>query len=48
MFLDNVIHVFSAVRDIFADNLASGADLGASFALTINGEMVIRSLGRVS
>jgi CubicO group peptidase (beta-lactamase class C family) len=32
---------FSAVRDIFADNLASGADLGASFALTINGEMVI-------
>ncbi|MCC6920041.1 MAG: beta-lactamase family protein [Alphaproteobacteria bacterium] len=31
---------FAAVRDAFAANLASGADIGASFAATIDGEPV--------
>lgn len=32
---------FSEVRDLFSTNLQDGTDLGASFALTIDGEMVI-------
>lgn len=32
---------FAGVAEIFSDNLVSGEDLGASFALTIDGEMVI-------
>lgn len=32
---------FDAVRDKFAENIASGEDVGASFAVTIDGEMVI-------
>ena len=32
---------FAAVRAIFENNLASGADVGASFAATVNGEMVV-------
>ncbi|MCY4200704.1 MAG: serine hydrolase, partial [Gammaproteobacteria bacterium] len=32
---------FDAVRDKFAQNIASGEDLGASFAVSIDGEMVI-------
>ena len=32
---------FGAVRDVFANNLASGADLGASFCVTIAGETVV-------
>ena len=32
---------FAAVRDTFEANLASGADLGASFAATVDGEMVV-------
>jgi CubicO group peptidase (beta-lactamase class C family) len=32
---------FSAVRDAFADNFERGADLGASFAVSWHGEMVV-------
>ncbi len=32
---------FANVRDVFAGHLDSGEDLGASFALTIGGEMVV-------
>jgi CubicO group peptidase (beta-lactamase class C family) len=32
---------FNNVREILAENLSSGTDLGASFALTVDGEMVI-------
>jgi CubicO group peptidase (beta-lactamase class C family) len=32
---------FAAVRTTFENNLASGADVGASFAATVNGEMVV-------
>ena len=32
---------FTAVRDVFANNLASGADLGASFSVTLAGETVV-------
>ncbi len=32
---------FNAVRDKFAENIAKGEDLGASFAVSIDGEMVI-------
>jgi CubicO group peptidase (beta-lactamase class C family) len=32
---------FEAVKAVLADSIASGADLGASFAATVNGEMVI-------
>ncbi len=32
---------FSKVRDIFTSSLAEGRDVGASFAVTIDGEMVI-------
>lgn len=32
---------FEAVKTVLADSIASGADLGASFAATVNGEMVI-------
>ena len=32
---------FHAVRDMFAENIASGEDVGASFAATIDGEMVV-------
>ena len=32
---------FAGVRSAFADNLSSGADLGASFCLTIDGETVV-------
>lgn len=32
---------FAAVRQVMAANLASGADLGASFCATINGETVV-------
>src|SRR5271154_3461659 len=32
---------FSAVRDAFAANLASGADVGACFAATLEGETVV-------
>ncbi len=32
---------FAAVRDAFEANLATGADLGASFCATINGETVV-------
>jgi CubicO group peptidase (beta-lactamase class C family) len=32
---------FASVRDLFASNLANGTDLGASFAVTIEGETVI-------
>jgi CubicO group peptidase (beta-lactamase class C family) len=32
---------FAAVRATFENNLASGADVGASFAATVNGEMVV-------
>jgi len=32
---------FAAVRESFAANLASGADLGASFAATVEGETVV-------
>ena len=32
---------FAAVRGAFEQNLASGADVGASFAATVNGEMVV-------
>ena len=32
---------FTAVRATFEDNLASGADVGASFAATVSGEMVV-------
>jgi CubicO group peptidase (beta-lactamase class C family) len=36
---------FSSVRDLFAANLSNGTDLGASFAVTIEGETVIDLLG---
>ncbi len=32
---------FSSVRDLFAANLANGTDLGASFAATVDGELVV-------
>jgi CubicO group peptidase (beta-lactamase class C family) len=32
---------FAAVRDVFANNLKSGLDVGASFAVTVEGEMVV-------
>ncbi len=32
---------FAAVRDVFANNLKTGVDVGASFAATIEGEMVV-------
>ena len=32
---------FQPVRDLFANNIASGEDVGASFAATIDGEMVV-------
>lgn len=32
---------FASVRDAFAANFASGADMGASFAATLNGEPVV-------
>ena len=32
---------FAAVRDAFAANFANGSDTGASFAATVNGEMVV-------
>jgi CubicO group peptidase (beta-lactamase class C family) len=32
---------FSSTRDLFAANLANGTDLGASFAVTIDGETVV-------
>ncbi|HWM18966.1 MAG TPA: serine hydrolase domain-containing protein, partial [Ilumatobacteraceae bacterium] len=32
---------FTAMRDLFAANLASGADLGASVAVTLDGESVV-------
>ncbi len=32
---------FDPLRDLFAAKLASGEDLGASLAVTINGEMVV-------
>ena len=32
---------FARVRDAFAANFANGADLGASFAVTVNGEYVV-------
>ena len=32
---------FAAVKTVLADSIASGADLGASFAATIDGEMVV-------
>lgn len=32
---------FAAVREVFASNLGNGADVGASFAATIEGEMVV-------
>ncbi len=32
---------FAAVRDVFASNLASGLDHGASFAVTVEGETVV-------
>src|SRR5580704_9996692 len=32
---------FAAVRATFENNLATGADVGASFAATVNGEMVV-------
>ena len=32
---------FESVRRTFAGNLESGADIGASFAVTLNGEMVV-------
>lgn len=32
---------FSAVKDVFAKNFESGSDIGASFAVTIDGEYVV-------
>ena len=32
---------FAAVRAMFENNLASGVDVGASFAATVDGEMVV-------
>lgn len=32
---------FAAVRDVFDKNLRSGADLGASFCATVEGETVV-------
>jgi CubicO group peptidase (beta-lactamase class C family) len=32
---------FAAVREVFADNLKTGVDVGASFAATVDGEMVV-------
>src|SRR6185369_17701304 len=32
---------FSAVRDAFADNFAAGVEVGASFAATLDGEMIV-------
>ena len=32
---------FAAVREVFANNLKSGLDVGASFAATVDGEMVV-------
>ncbi len=32
---------FAAVRAVFANNLASGLDVGASFAVTVEGETVV-------
>ena len=32
---------FAAVRDVFVNNLASGLDVGASFAVTVEGETVV-------
>jgi len=32
---------FKAVKEVFENNFSSGADLGASVAITINGEMVV-------
>ncbi|MCB1645883.1 MAG: beta-lactamase family protein [Pseudomonadales bacterium] len=32
---------FAAIRTVLADSLESGADLGVSFAATVNGEMVV-------
>jgi CubicO group peptidase (beta-lactamase class C family) len=32
---------YAAVREVFAGNLASGADLGASFCATVEGEVVV-------
>lgn len=46
MKIDNMVegHVdprFEAVAELFRDNLASGRDLGASFAATVDGETVV-------
>jgi hypothetical protein len=32
---------FDKVRDVLAESIASGADVGASVAVTLDGEMVI-------
>ncbi|MBP6014511.1 MAG: beta-lactamase family protein [Alphaproteobacteria bacterium] len=32
---------FAGVREVFANNLKSGIDVGASFAVTVDGEMVV-------
>jgi len=32
---------FAAVKDVMRNNLETGADVGASFAATIDGEMVV-------
>lgn len=32
---------FAGVRDVFANNLASGADIGASFCVTVDGQTVV-------
>ncbi len=39
---------FTAARDAFAANLKSGADVGASFAATLNGEFVVDLWGGFS
>ena len=32
---------FERVREAFANNFADGSDVGASFAMTVNGEYVV-------
>jgi CubicO group peptidase (beta-lactamase class C family) len=39
---------FATVRDVFANNLKTGVDVGASFAVTIEGQMVVDLWGGFS
>src|ERR1700744_5942498 len=39
---------FEAVRDVFAENLETGRDLGAAFAVTYEGRLVVDLYGGIA